>query len=335
MFENQFIKRNLHYYCIDSPRNRSLFWLRNFFAPIKEDKTLILLYHRVVDDNFQGGLERLFITKNNFEKQLDFLQENYPIISLEEYNHLKNNKKQVIITFDDGYRDLYTYALPALQQRNIPATVFITTSIIDNMGDYFWWDILELLIFNNERKEVMLEELGNYTLNSLEERRTVYDTVLKKYKKLESHEANKTIEKIFARYGKLKEEMKELYLNREDIHEMLKNKISFGSHTREHTILSGIDDEQAIAEIGGSKKELEKIVQKEVNLFSYPNGVRKDFLQRDVDIVKKSGYRYACSSLYGTNDSKTNPHILKRVQVSNHWSIDEFRSSVERAFLLS
>jgi peptidoglycan/xylan/chitin deacetylase (PgdA/CDA1 family) len=37
----------------------------------------------------------------------------------------------VAVTFDDGYEDNYTYAFPLLKEAGIPATVFVTTGLID------------------------------------------------------------------------------------------------------------------------------------------------------------------------------------------------------------
>jgi peptidoglycan/xylan/chitin deacetylase (PgdA/CDA1 family) len=37
----------------------------------------------------------------------------------------------VVVTFDDGYADNLEIALPMLEQRGIPATIFVTTSYID------------------------------------------------------------------------------------------------------------------------------------------------------------------------------------------------------------
>lgn len=45
------------------------------------------------------------------------------------------------VTFDDGYRDVYTNAFPLLQEFGIPATVFLTIQFLDD-PQLPWWDRL-------------------------------------------------------------------------------------------------------------------------------------------------------------------------------------------------
>ena len=58
---------------------------------------------------------------------------------------------RVAITFDDGYADIFQNALPVLEEFNFPATIFITTSMLDSPGE-FWWDELEDIIFEKSKK---------------------------------------------------------------------------------------------------------------------------------------------------------------------------------------
>jgi len=101
---------------------------------------LVLMYHRV-NDFPQGNLSHLTVTNDDFEKQLQFLTKNYQILKLEEdWNNLK--RTGVVITFDDGYADNLTDALPLLEKYNVPATIFVTT---ENLGtnEEYWWDRLQ------------------------------------------------------------------------------------------------------------------------------------------------------------------------------------------------
>ncbi len=103
--------------------------------------SLILLYHRI--DTINSDPHGLCVTPDNFYNHLRFLKENYRIIPLGKLvQNLQNSnldKKDISITFDDGYADNLHHALPILEKLDIPATFFITAGII-NKKDFFHWD---------------------------------------------------------------------------------------------------------------------------------------------------------------------------------------------------
>jgi len=95
----------------------------------------ILMYHSV-NVKFTELNNRLVVSPAVFERQMRFLKEHRYVLSLEALADLIREKKPlppkaVVITFDDGYKDSYTYAFRVLKKYQLPATMFI---IIDEVG---------------------------------------------------------------------------------------------------------------------------------------------------------------------------------------------------------
>lgn len=105
----------------------------------------VLMYHKVSPDSFRNG-PGLRVTPYEFERQVKYLKESgYTAISLDEViNHREKGislpNRPVVITFDDGYEDNYTYAFPVLKKYGYTATIFI---VYNEVGGYNQWDIKE------------------------------------------------------------------------------------------------------------------------------------------------------------------------------------------------
>lgn len=90
----------------------------------------ILMYHGITDDTW--GVEELFVSPSDFEDQVKYLVENgYDTITFEDFTHLEDFDKPVMLTFDDGYMDNYTEMFPILQKYNAKATIFAITKSVD------------------------------------------------------------------------------------------------------------------------------------------------------------------------------------------------------------
>ncbi len=74
------------------------------------------------------------VVPEEFEKQMRFLSENYTVISLREaVDRIGGNAvagNEVVVTFDDGYRDNYIYACGYLEKYRVPATIFLTAGYV-------------------------------------------------------------------------------------------------------------------------------------------------------------------------------------------------------------
>lgn len=91
----------------------------------------VLYYHRVADWQPTPWT----ISKSDFLQHLDWLQENFQMISLDETIHRLingNHEPAVAITFDDGYADNMDFAIPELVRREIPLTYYVSTHQVVN-----------------------------------------------------------------------------------------------------------------------------------------------------------------------------------------------------------
>lgn len=108
----------------------------------KNNSLPILMYHKVNPSSKVGGLG-LRVLPVEFEWQMNYLHENeYHTLNMEEaYQYLtgklKVKGKPIVITFDDGYKDNYTYAYPILKKYNFKGNIFLISNII---GETNIWD---------------------------------------------------------------------------------------------------------------------------------------------------------------------------------------------------
>lgn len=92
-------------------------------------KIPVLMYHAVSDNCW--GIESLFVSPGELEKQLQYLtEEGYTPIHFEDLGKADQIQKPILLTFDDGYDDNYTELFPLLQKYNAKATVFMIADLI-------------------------------------------------------------------------------------------------------------------------------------------------------------------------------------------------------------
>jgi len=105
----------------------------------------ILMYHSITPDVAAGTM--LAVTAETFEKQMSFLaRHRYNVISVEELAGLIRSKQKiprntVALTFDDGYKDNFTYAFPILKKYGLTATFFVIVQEVGRLQqDRVSWD---------------------------------------------------------------------------------------------------------------------------------------------------------------------------------------------------
>jgi peptidoglycan/xylan/chitin deacetylase (PgdA/CDA1 family) len=110
----------------------------NWWRP-KRPGTPILMYHEVGEPRSGSALNKWRLKEEDFHWQLDVLgRYGYRGAALRELLEAPSaGRRRAVLTFDDGYRGVFEYALPALLTRGFSATVFV---VADRTGGVDDWD---------------------------------------------------------------------------------------------------------------------------------------------------------------------------------------------------
>src|SRR4051794_14236825 len=97
---------------------------------------LLLMYHSV--EPYTADPYRVTVSPERFDRQLRWLRRNrLRGASMGEVLRARRRDRLVGLTFDDGYRDFLTHALPVLDRYGFTATVFV---IAGALGGHNHWD---------------------------------------------------------------------------------------------------------------------------------------------------------------------------------------------------
>ncbi len=124
-------------------------------APAHEKKLLlpILVYH-IVRPSYpsdSAAVRAIAVTPQTFDAQMEYLKSTgYHVVlfsDLEDYfaGSAPLPSRPVILSFDDGWSDQFTYAFPILQKYKYRATFFVFTNAIGHKG-FLTWDNLHTLV---------------------------------------------------------------------------------------------------------------------------------------------------------------------------------------------
>jgi peptidoglycan/xylan/chitin deacetylase (PgdA/CDA1 family) len=215
------------------------------------------------------------------------------------------------ITFDDGYADNCTVALPILRKLAIPATFFVATGYLD--GGCMWNDVIIETIRRHRPARLDLSDLqlGQWRTGTLDERMQTIDGLIGRLKYEAPAARSEMAHRIAAITGA--DVPTDLMMTTAQLRSLHAAGMSIGAHTHSHPILACVGADEARHEIGESKRILERETAAPVRLFAYPNGKPiKDYTAAHVRAVRSAGFVAACSTAAGSATGTSDPFQLPR-----------------------
>lgn len=274
----------------------------------------ILIFHRVLA--VQDPLFPHEATVDTFDAHMAHLKAVFTVLPLTEaIARLKTGSlpaRAASITFDDGYADNVTNALPILQQHGLPATFFIATAYLDG-GRMFNDTVIEAIRRTpHDRLDLHELGLGLHDMESNAAKSRAIGQILPKVKPLPSDEREATVARLceLADCGMLPED---LMMTTDQLRSLHAAGMDIGAHTARHPILANMDDAAVRQEIAEGKAFLEAALGERIRLFAYPNGKPgKDYLPEQAAIVRELGFEAAVSTQPGVAVRVSDPFQLPR-----------------------
>ncbi len=289
---------------------------------------IFLCYHGVTNSKSKGieNFSGKHIQKKIFENQMKILKKKCKILSIDEVIYHLNKKKpfekdSVAISFDDGFKNNFTVAVPILKKLKIPSIFYLCPGLIENYSsEMFWVDKIEACI-SNSRINFLKFNFKKYKFSM--KVKTNYQKIIaiKKLKKLcksvNVNNKNEIIEKIISntKINPLNIKCKNYEIANWNLikKSILGNKLfTIGGHSMFHDILTKINKKHVSNDIRNVISLIKKRTKIKVKHFSYPEGKQNKNI---INILKKNKILSSPLAYGFKNSNKTNPFHINRVMV--------------------
>ena len=297
---------------------------------------VVLLYHRV------ASLARdplgLAVRPERFREQMRFLAARARTVRFETIG-AEARGPAVAVTFDDGYADNWTEALPILEEAGVPATFFVTTGYVGGARE-FWWDELDALVPAGGPLPAAFTppaptpasagaEPGAappaIATRTEAERTALRRRLQEALRRLPPAPRESLLDGLAAWSGRgrsLRPDHRPLTL--EELGRLAARPLAtIGSHGVSHASFTALDPASRRAELEMSKASLERWTGRAVAAFAYPFGERSDVPRDGADEAAAAGYAVAALNQPGQARRGVDPRRIPRFVVRD-WDLAEF-----------
>jgi len=261
----------------------------------------ILVWHSV-DQITDNDVEAETINVDAFELQVDYLRSHFEIISIDEFYLRYKNKtftnREIVLTFDDGYRNNLYKVVPILNKYSMPFTVFISTDHILT-GEPFPTSIVRLIILGANIDCISIPLLGLYNIDIKTKslKKEVCKQVNNEIKVRPLSDVKVIINELInnisrQEYNRLQNRYRSVKpMTWDEVKEIHKLGVTVGSHSKSHICChKNQNNDEIKTQIMESKTIIENELDAECRYFAYPNG---DYTEFSNNCVREAGYLMA------------------------------------------
>jgi peptidoglycan/xylan/chitin deacetylase (PgdA/CDA1 family) len=306
----------------------------------------ILTYHRVAPASAAGDFEdgTVDVTPEAFDVHLAFAKQWFDIIGMDDLLAFARGgslpPNPILFTFDDGYRDNLTTALPLLQKHGARATFFISTTYVGERR-LFWWDRLSYMVKRStrERIEIQYPAPAAFPLTSAVERRRAFCGLRRFLTEHVGIDLWRFLDEVAEATGvtlSREDERRfaaDMILTWDDVKALRAAGMDIQSHTCDHYILSTLRAAGLRTQLAKSREILEGVLKEPVRALSYPvgRGVVTEEIRAE---MKRAGYELGFTNASGINHRRDfDPLAVHRIALDIDSPNSYFRSVMAVPYL--
>jgi peptidoglycan/xylan/chitin deacetylase (PgdA/CDA1 family) len=233
---------------------------------------VVLCYHAILPDEADRSdipFESLHVSETHFEQHCRALRQACDPISLHEFlSGIESGgfekRRPVLVTFDDGHRNLLTVATPILAKYGIPAALFACTKPM--MDDEALWPDRIAKAFGEPDAERLKEVPDDERVKSVD---------------------------MTPKYPFRHEHLR--MMNLDQLRTLAESPVwTIGGHTHSHPVLSRCSPEVQAKEIDENFEVIKRITGKAPTAFAYPNGrMGLDYDETTMTLLRERNIRAA------------------------------------------
>ena len=305
-------------------------------APWRPGVLAVLTYHRVDEPSARPDLlpSLLSATPAAFQAQVRCLAERFRPVSMAEVLEASRRPtrlppRAVLVTFDDGYRDFDRHAWPILRAAGVPVTLFVPTAYPGRQIDEFWWDRLWAALRSTSRRDRLMTPSGALPLGTAANRADAMRELRTWIKRIDDRTAMSEVDRIVGELGPsggpaspaagpaaspaAGQAAGPALLDWDALRRLALEGVTLAAHTRTHPLLDRVDRDRAVAEIEGSREDLEREIGPTPPVLAYPSGAHG---APAVEAARRAGMTLAFTTERGGNDLRhADPLRLRRINV--------------------
>ena len=292
----------------------------------QQQRLQILMYHGVLPKvTGPAAFGGLFLEAAAFARHMRHVARAFRVMSLDEAMarfavRRPFPDRSLLVTFDDGYRNVLTTAWPILRQYRIPATVFLPAAEVD-AGDCSWFDTLRVLIAECVRTKTTLCLADDVRLEGrlVRDPERAFLALSHRLTTLPPRQAEPIVawlhaeghdRQVLARYPEFAPASWEEWRS-----VLVEHGITIGSHGMRHRNLVGLSADAQLDELKQSRLRIEASLSRSCRAVAYPYGAWNDDVAR---AARLAGYRCAMTTEEGLNGVDRNPFALRRTMIGDH-----------------
>ncbi len=297
-------------------------------------RILIVSYHRVVEDftaELQRSIPGLLISQETFRRHLEEASAaGFEFATLEDALDVMAGRRTArrdlcVVTFDDGYRDVYRHAFPVMKELGVPGIIYLPAHYVGTDRRFNHDRLFHLVGLVRERKFRPLYEampapaaalLAPILAGSITPSAAL-DDFIGEHPSAVLTQVIDALERQLGGGSELRPEQGDL-MDWDEVRTMAKAGISFGAHTLDHSVLTLEDPASVDRQLAESKRLIEEQLGTPVRDFAYCNGWYSEELIR---ALVKHGFRSAVTTEDLPNRVGGDPFTLKRKVLWENFSV--------------